>query len=53
MGADHRAEMEAARAVAEESNFTDHRSNSRTAQASWKTDDQMAGLKQRLDELYQ
>lgn len=51
------AEIEQARAAAEKSDFEDHRNMSRAAsraaQISWEADEQIAGLKQRLDELYQ
>lgn len=51
------AEMEAARAAAEESDYKDYKSIShaaaRAARVSWEADGQIAGLKQRLDELYQ
>lgn len=51
------AEMEAARAAAEKSDFKDHESISRAAagaaQVSWEADEQMSVLKQRLDKLYQ
>ena len=51
------AEMEAARAAAEKSDFKDHESISRAAaraaQVSWEADEQMIVLKQRLDKLYQ
>ncbi len=51
------AEMEAARAAAEKSDFEDHESISRAASCAarvlWEADDQMASLKQRLDKLYQ
>lgn len=50
-------EMESARAAAEERGFEDYKSISsaaaRAARVSWDADDQMAGLKKRLDELYQ
>ena len=51
------AETEAARVAAEESDFKDHRSISRSAahaaRISWEADEQVARLKRRLDELYQ
>lgn len=51
------AEMEAAVATAEQSDFEDYasisRAAARAAQASWEADDQVAGLKKRLDDLYQ
>lgn len=50
-------EMASAQAAAEESDFKDYRSISsaatRAARVSWEADDQIAGLKKRLDELYQ
>jgi hypothetical protein len=51
------AETEAARVAAEESDFKDHRSISRSVvhavQISWEADEQVASLKRRLDELYE
>jgi hypothetical protein len=50
-------ELEEARAAAERSDFADHGSIShaavRAARISWEADEQMARIKQRLDELYQ
>ena len=52
------AETEAARVAARVSDYKDHRSISRSVthaavQVSWEADEQVASLKQRLDELYE